>query len=156
MPRYARPDKRIRPLLLIILVVVAAYGGVVTWRRAHRPGGRWVGRTHCSWRGAPRVEIIPGLARTESIATVAHESVHVAECDSLGPVRYRWNTVFASSNLALEVPAYCAAARVRRQNGWSINTVKFTILGDMLAAMGDQLDSATIHHQLTAGCPELR
>jgi hypothetical protein len=102
------------------------------------------------------VEIIPGLARTESIAAVAHESVHVAECDSLGPVRYRWNTVFAASNLALEVPAYCAAARVRLRNGWSLNTVRSTVLDDMRAAMGDQLDSSTMYRALTAACAELK
>lgn len=102
------------------------------------------------------MEIIPGLARVESIATMAHESVHVAECDSLGPVRYRWNTLFAASNLALEAPAYCVAARVRLANGWSVTTVRSTVLGDMQAAMGDQLDSATIHRTLTATCPVLR
>lgn len=150
------PLRRARPGFLIALAVIAVFGAVSTWRRAHRPGGRWVGRTHCSWRGAPRVEIRPGLPRTESIAAVTHESVHVAECDSLGPIRYRWNTLFASSNLALEVPAYCVAARVRLKNGWSINTVKFTILEDMRAAMGDQLDSATLHRALAVSCPELR
>jgi hypothetical protein len=151
-----RPNFRARPALLIALVAVGAYGGIATWQRARRPAGRWVARTHCSWRGAPRVEIIPGLARTESIAAVAHESVHVDECRSLGPAKYRWNTLSAASNLALEVPAYCASARIRLANGWSINTVKSTVLTDMQAAMADQLDSATIHRALAAGCPVLR
>jgi hypothetical protein len=92
----------------------------------------------------------------ESIATVAHESVHVAECRNLGPARYRWNTVFAKSNLALEVPAYCASARVRLKAGWQLATVRSTIMEDMRAAMSDQLDSITIARAVASGCPELR
>jgi hypothetical protein len=115
-----------------------------------------VGRTHCSWIGKPRIEVTSGLARTESIATVAHEMVHVAECDSLGPVRYRWNTVFTASNLALEAPAYCASARVRLKNGWLLQTARSTAVDDMRSAMADQLDSATIHRALAQACPELK
>lgn len=99
--------------------------------------------------------IRPGLARVESIATVAHESVHVSECRALGPVRYRWNTMFAASNLALEAPAYCAAARVRLRQGWSLNTVRNTVLDDMLAAMGDAVDSTSIRSAMRRECPEL-
>ncbi|MEO5569236.1 MAG: hypothetical protein ABIR92_12135 [Gemmatimonadaceae bacterium] len=99
--------------------------------------------------------IRPGLARVESIATVAHESVHVEECRALGPVRYRWNTMFAASNLALEAPAYCAAARVRLTQGWSLNTVRMTVLDDMLAAMADGVDSTAIRAALRSKCPEL-
>lgn len=99
--------------------------------------------------------IRPGLARTESIATVSHESVHVAACKTLGPVRYRWKTLFASSNLALEAPAYCAAARTRLQQGWSLGTVRKTVLEDMLAAMSDVTDSATIQRVLVSSCPEM-
>ncbi len=100
--------------------------------------------------------IRPGLARVESIATVAHEAVHVNACKRLGPYRYRLSTLGAYSNLALESPAYCAAARIRLRNGWSINTVKSTVLTDMLAAMGDQLDSTAIHRELAVACPELK
>ena len=99
--------------------------------------------------------IRPGLARVESIATVAHESVHVEECRALGPVRYRWNTLFATSNLALEAPAYCAAARVRLKQGWSLNTVRKTVEEDMLAAMSDQVDVESIRRSLASTCPEI-
>jgi hypothetical protein len=101
------------------------------------------------------VTILPGISRPESIATVAHESVHVAECRDLGPVRYRWNTLFAASNLALEVPAYCAAARSRLKQGWTLATVRSTVLDDMRAAMSDAVDSTTIHQALRAGCRDL-
>lgn len=131
------------------------YASIATWRRANRPGGRWVGVTHCSWRGEPRVTIRPGLARVESIATVAHESVHVEECRSLGPVRYRWNTLFASSNLALETPAYCAAARVRLQHGWALTTVRQTVMQDMMSAMADVVDTAAVRRSLAFACPEI-
>jgi len=137
-------------------VTIAIFGAVSTWQRAHRPGGRWVGRTDCSWFGEPRITIRPGLARVESIATVAHERVHVGECRRLGPWRYRLSTLGAQSNLYLEAPAYCASARVRLKSGWLLPTAKSTAIGDMLAAMSDQLDSATIHRALTASCPELR
>jgi hypothetical protein len=137
-------------------VIIAIFGAVTTWQRWHRPGGRWVGRTHCSWFGEPRITIRPGLARVESIATVAHERIHVAECQRLGPVRYRMSTLGAQSNLYLEAPAYCAAARVRLRNGWSLATVRSTVMTDMLAAMGDQLDSATIHRSLADVCTELK
>jgi hypothetical protein len=147
---------RTRPGFLVALAIIGVFGGVSTWQRAHRLPGRWVGRTHCSWRGVARVEVIPGLTRVESIAAVTHESVHVEECAALGPVRYRWNTVFASSNLVLEAPAYCASARVRLANGWSVQTVKSTTLDDMRAAMGDQLDSAALYRGIVRVCPELR
>ncbi len=154
--RARSPLRRARPGFLVALTVIAVFGIVIEWRRAHRPPGRVVGRTHCSWIGKPRIELTPGLARTESIATLAHEQVHAAECDSLGPVRFRWNTIFAASNLALEAPAYCAAARVRLKSGWLLITTRSTVLGDMQAAMGDQLDSVTIHRALVQACPELR
>ena len=80
----------------------------------------------------------------------------MAECRALGPVRYRWSTLFAASNLALEVPAYCAAARVRLRDGWYLSTVKSTVLGDMRAAMGDQIDSVDLHRALIKECPELK
>lgn len=148
--------RRPRAALLVALAIVAGYASIATWQRMNRPGGRWVGRTHCSWFGQPRVEIRSGLAAVESIATAAHESVHVAECRDLGPIRYRWNTVIPSRNLALEIPAYCAAARVRLANGWHLSTVKSTVMGDMQAAMADQLDSLAMHRALVARCPELR
>jgi hypothetical protein len=154
--RARAPLNRTRPGFLVALAIIGIFGVISTWKRAHRLPGRWVGRTHCSWRGAPRVEIIPGLARSESLAAVAHEAVHVDECKDLGPTRYRWNTLFASSNLGLEAPAYCASARVRLASGWSIPTTRSTVLDDMIAAMGDQLDSATLHRALTEKCPELR
>lgn len=125
------------------------------WRRANRPGGRWVGQTHCSWVGEPRVTLRPGLARVESIATVAHESVHVAECRDLGPVRYRWATLSPAKNLALEAPAYCAAGRVRLRNGWSVTVVRETILDDMRSAMADGVDTAALRTAIVSSCPEL-
>jgi hypothetical protein len=137
------------------LAIVAAYGAVATWRRINRPGGRWVGRTDCAWFGEPTVTIRPGLARVESIATVAHERVHVEECRDLGPARYRWNTLFAASNLALESPAYCAAGHVRIASGWSPALVRETILGDMMAAMSDVADSGAIRQSLARRCPEI-
>ena len=142
-------------LLLALLAITVVYGSIATWKRLHRPGGRWVGRTDCAWFGEPVMTIRPGLARVESIATVAHEAVHVDECRSLGPVRYRWNTLSASSNLLLEAPAYCAAGRVRLRHGWSRALVRQTIVDDMLAAMADGVDSVTIAAALREACPDV-
>jgi hypothetical protein len=147
--------RRPRWLFLVLLATTIAYGAVATWKRSSRPGGRWVGRTDCAWFGEPVMTIRPGLARVESIATVAHEAVHVDECRTLGPVRYRWNTLSASSNLRLEAPAYCAAGRVRLRHGWSPALVRQTILYDMLAAMADGVDSVTIAAALHDACPEV-
>lgn len=63
--------------------------------------------------------------------------------------------MFAASNLALEAPAYCAAARVRLRQGWSLGTVKRTVLDDMLAAMADGVDSTAIRSALRGHCPDL-
>ena len=54
------------------------------------------------------------------------------------------DSAIAASNLALEVPAYCAAARSRLKQGWSLATVRSTVLDDMRAAMSDAVDSTTI------------
>lgn len=144
---------RPRPILLVLLAIAVVYGSVVTWRRVTRPG-RWVGYTDCSWRGKPRVVVRSGLRPIDSLAVAAHESVHAAECEELGPIRYRWRTLFASSNLALETPAYCAGARVRARLNGDTAFVRMTIPIDMIAAMGDVIDSATIVRSIAKSCPE--
>jgi hypothetical protein len=147
----ARPH----PFLLAALAITLVYGGVAAWKRANRPPGRWVGITNCTWTTPPTITIRPGLRPIDSIATFAHESVHAAACKELGPLRYRWATLRAKSNLALEVPAYCAGARSRmRQNGDTM-FVRITMPIDMMAAMGDDIDSATIARSIAESCPEL-
>lgn len=148
------PVRRPHPALVALLLVTIVYGSVMTWRRMTRPAGRWVGYTECAWRGSPRITIRPGLRRTDSLATFAHESVHAAQCAELGPVRYRWRTLFAQSNLALEAPAYCAGARSRVERSRDTSFERQTIPIDMIAAMGDGLDSATIVRSLVANCPQ--
>ena len=146
--------RRPHPILLGLLAITVIYGGAALWGRLHRQPGRWVGYTDCAWRGKPRIVIRGGLKRIDSLAVVAHESVHAAECEQLGPIRYRWQTLFAASNLALETPAYCAGARVRARLSGDTSFVRLTIPIDMIAAMGDVVDSATIVKNLTRLCPE--
>jgi len=147
--------RRPNPLLLAALAITLVYGGFAGWKRANRPAGRWVGITDCNWFGDPTITIRPGLKKVDSIATFAHESVHAAECRSLGPLRYRLATLRPKSNLALEAPAYCEGARSRvKQNGDTM-FVRITMPIDMMAAMGDELDSATIHRTIAESCPEL-
>jgi hypothetical protein len=142
------------PILLVLLAVTVVYGSVATWRRLNRPPGRWVGYTNCAWRGKSRVVVRSGLRSIDSLAVAAHESVHAAECEELGPIRYRWRTLFASSNLALETPAYCAGARVRARLNGDTAFLRMTIPIDMIAAMGDVIDSATIVRSIAKSCPE--
>lgn len=152
--RLPRVTRRPHPALLVLLAITIVFGSVATWRRMSRPGGRWVGYTQCAWRGKPRIVVRAGLRPVESLGVVAHESVHAAQCDSLGPIRYRWNTIFAASNLALETPAYCAGARARTRLTGDTAFDRTTIPINMLAAMGDEVDSATIHASLVATCRE--
>jgi hypothetical protein len=148
------PARRPHPLLLLLLAATIVYGSVAAWRRMNRQPGRWVGYTECSWRGRPRIVVWSGLRRIDSLAVIAHESVHVAECEQLGPVRYRWRTMFAASNLALETPAYCAGARERARLNGDTAFLRMTTAPDMIAAMGDVIDSATIVRSIAANCPE--
>lgn len=144
-----------RPLLLIALAVAVCFGSLAAWRSAHRPPGHWVGITDCSWRGAPRVTIRPGMRREDSVAAAAHESVHVAECSRLGPFRYRWNTLFAASNLALETPAYCAGERTRIRTPRDSSYARQAVIDNMMSAMSDRVDSLTMVAALRRECPEL-
>jgi hypothetical protein len=145
--------RRPHPILLAVLALTLLYGSIATWRRANRPPGRWVGITNCAWKGSPRVTIRAGLRRVDSIAAMAHESVHVAECRDLGPLRYRWNTMFAESNLALETPAYCAGGRSRISLNHDTAFIRATIIEDMMAAMGDVVDSGRVIRAVRAECP---
>jgi hypothetical protein len=146
--------RRPHPALLALLAITIIYGSVATWRRMNRPPGRWVGYIECAWRGKPRIVVRQGLSQMESVAVHAHEAVHAAQCEQLGPLRYRWRTVFAASNLALETPAYCEGARVRARISGDTTFDRNTIPTNMLSAMGDVLDTATILRSLEATCPE--
>src|SRR3954468_1937018 len=156
MSASSRPHMRRRPhpVLLVVLALTLVYGSIATWRRAHRPAGRWVGVTSCEWFGEPRITIRPGLRPAAAAGAAAHEAVHAAQCRQLGPARYRWRTMFAASNLALEAPAYCAGARARVRITGDSAFERTTIPIDMLAAMGDVVDSVAIMRALGASCPE--
>jgi hypothetical protein len=146
--------RRPHAALLALLAVTVLYGSIALWRRASRPGGRWVGYMECSWVGKPRIVVRDSLGPVETVAVTAHESVHAAQCDSLGPLRYRWRTLFAESNLALETPAYCEGARVRTRLTRDTVFDRLTMHGNMVAAMGDALDSATIARAIVSTCRE--
>jgi hypothetical protein len=151
--RLTYSGRKPHPVLVGALAVTLLYGAVAAWRHAKRPPGRWVGITDCSWRGAPLVTIRGGLRPIDSVAAVAHESVHVAECRRLGPLQYRWQTLFPASNLALETPAYCAGARSRVGLDHDTAFIRATIIEDMTAAMADVVDSSTIIASVARECP---
>jgi hypothetical protein len=149
-----RDSRRPHPLLVVLLVITLAYGGVATWRRANRPPGRWVGITDCAWRGAPRVTIRPGQRAKDYKAPVAHQNLHLAQCRQHCPQPNRWRTVMAASNLALETPAYCAGARSRVNQNHDTIFIRATIVDDMMAAMADVIDSVAIKRSIARECPE--
>jgi hypothetical protein len=148
-----RSGRRPHALLLVALAIAVAYGSLTAWQRATRPS-RWVGTTECAWRGKPRVRVRSGLRPVDSTAVLAHERVHAAQCEALGPVRYRWRNLFAMSKLALETPAYCAGARERARLSGDTTLVRMTMTLDITAAMADVIDSVSIARSIASTCPE--
>jgi hypothetical protein len=111
--------------------------------------------TECPWRGPARVTMRPHVTPADTVPVRRHEAVHAAQCDSLGPVRYRMTNLTAKGRLSLEAPAYCAGARARQEMGVSEILVRERLRDDARAAFFDLLDSATVLRALRAHCPEL-
>jgi hypothetical protein len=142
-----------RRVLLLLLGAVASYGALVWRDRASRPA-RWVGVTECGWRGTPRVVVRSGLRPIDSAAVDAHERVHADQCKALGPLKYRWRNLSGAGKLGLEVPAYCAGARARARTPRDTVFVRNTMTADLLVALADVVDSATILRSVAWACPE--
>jgi len=149
-----KPYLRVRWPLWGVLVVVVAAGGVSTWRRLTRETVV-LATTTCPFRGEPRVVISPGVTSTDSAPVRVHEGVHAAQCDSLGPVRYRLRNLFPGGKLALEAPAYCAAAAVRLRAGLDSALVRDRLRSDISEALRDVADSAAVDAALRAHCPAI-
>jgi hypothetical protein len=142
-----------RRVLLLLLGIVGSYGALVWRDRSARPA-RWVGVTECGWRGSPKVIVRGGLRPIDSVAVDAHERVHAEQCKALGPVRYRWRNLTGAGKLGLEVPAYCAGARVRARTPRDTAFVRSTMTADLLVALADVVDSTTIVRAVDWACPE--
>ena len=143
-----------RPWLWVLLIVVAAWGGISTWRRASR-ATEILATTTCPFAGEPRVVMSASVAADDSAFVRVHENVHAAQCRALGPIRYRWRNLFAGGKLALEAPAYCAAAVARIRAGLDSARVVDRLRDDAVEALSNVADSATVLRALHTHCPAL-
>ena len=94
----------------------------------------------------------PTIAADDSAFVRVHENVHAAQCRAFGPVRYRWKNLFASGKLALEAPAYCAAAIARVSAGLDSASVSSRLRDDATEALSNIADSATVVAALHEYC----
>jgi hypothetical protein len=145
---------RVRPVFLISLLVVAAWGGRVWWLRAHR-AARTVAYTTCPFRGPARVVIRTDIQPWDTLAVRVHEEVHAAQCRDLGPVRYRLRSLTANGKLSLEAPAYCAAARARLAVEHDREYASDRLHTDMIEGLSDVADSGAVKEALARECPEI-
>jgi hypothetical protein len=127
----------------VLLIAVAIWGGVSTWRRVTR-ATEILATTTCPFRGEPRVVMSPTVAADDSAFVRVHENVHAAQCRALGPIRYRWRNLFARGKLALEAPAYCAAAAARLRAGLDSARVISRLRDDATEALSNVADSVAV------------
>lgn len=111
--------------------------------------------TECPFRGEPVIVIGASVAPEDSVPVRIHEEVHAGQCRSLGPVRYRWRNLFASGKLALEAPAYCAAAAARLSAGLDSARVSARLRDDATEALSNVADSGVVLAALRLYCPEI-
>lgn len=137
-----------------VLVAVAVWGGIATWRRANRDT-QILATTVCPFRGPPRIVISADAAPDDTAFVRVHENVHAAQCRDLGPIRYRWKNVFASGKLELEAPAYCAAAVARIRAGLDSARVASRLRDDAVEALSNVADSVAVIGALRAHCPQI-
>lgn len=135
--------------------MIAVWGGIATYRRATR-ATQILATTTCPLRGEPRVVIAADVAPEDSMPVRVHEEVHAAQCKELGAIRYWVRNLSAAGKLQLEAPAYCAAAVARMRAGMDSARVVSRLLDDVVEAMRDVADSASVIAALRSACPGLR
>ena len=143
-----------RPFLWLMLFLVATWGAISVWQRAHRET-LVLATTTCPFFGEPEIVISAEVVAVDSAPVRAHEEVHAAQCRSLGPWRYRWQNVRANGKLALEAPAYCAGASVRLAAGQDSGRVRIRLIENAFEALGNLADSSTIRRSLREACPAI-
>lgn len=111
--------------------------------------------TECPWRSPARVTLTKLVSPEDSLPVMAHEREHAAQCDTLGPLRYRMRNVTARGRMSLEAPAYCAGARQRIRMGHSRARVRERLLDDVTSAFHGRLDAADVVAALIAACPDV-
>lgn len=144
----------VNPALAVALLVVLGWSvPKMLSLRATRASA--LAYTECPWRGPARVTLRPVVTARDSVPVRRHEEVHAAQCDSLGPARYRLTNLTARGRLSLEAPAYCAGARARLELGVPPALVRERLRDDARAAFHDALDSAVVDGALRQACPDL-
>lgn len=145
---------RVRWPLLALLGVVVIWGGVSAWRRARRET-EILAVTTCPFFGPPRTTMGANVAPDDTAFVRVHEEVHAAQCRQYGPFAYRWRNVIPKGKLALEVPAYCAAARARLRIGMDTVRVRDRLIDDVTEALSDVADSSRVLAALRENCGEI-
>lgn len=146
--------RRIRALLVVALAVAVGWYiprmTVLADTRAEA-----LAYTDCPWRSAARVTLTPRVLPEDSLPVLAHEQVHAAQCDALGPLRYRIRNLTAKGRMSLEAPAYCAGARERLRLGWRLRRVRERLVDDATSAFHGKLAPREIVKALSAACPDV-
>ncbi len=145
---------RANPVLVAVLLVVIGWS-VPKMLSLRATRATALAYTECPWRGHARVTVQAHVPSADTFPVRRHEEVHAAQCDSLGPLRYRLTNLTAKGRLSLESPAYCAGARARREMGIGRMLVRERLRDDARAAFFPALDSATVVTALRNTCPEL-
>lgn len=145
---------RVRPLFWGLLALVAAWGGVATWRRVTRPT-ELLATTTCPLFGEPRIVIGANVAADDSAFVRIHEEMHASQCRQFGAMHYWALNLTARGKLDLEAPAYCVAAAFRLHSGQDSSRVSERLHDDITDALRNVADSAAIAAALRVSCPEI-
>jgi hypothetical protein len=145
---------KVSPWLLAALLAVLAWGGKVTWDRAHR-AARNVAWTTCPFFGDPVVRMVSDIPFYDTLVTRVHEEKHAEQCRQMGPIRYRMRSLTSAGKLSVETPAFCAAAVARLTVDADSQYVSDRLHTDMIEGLADILDSTTIKAALMRECPAI-
>jgi len=146
--------RRARPALLVALLVAIGWSvpRILSFRATRATA---LAVTECPWWGPPRVTVRATVTPRDTFPVRRHEQVHAAQCDSLGPARYRITNLTSKGRLSLEAPAYCAGARARLQMGVTPMLVRERLRDDAVAAFHGDLDSTAVFAALGRWCGDL-
>lgn len=142
---------RVRWPYWCVFIVIAAWGGIATYRRVTRET-TVLATTTCPFRGEPRIIIAPDVEPEDSMPVRVHEEIHAAQCRQLGAVKYWMSNLTSAGKLRLEAPAYCAAAEARIRVGMDSARVASRLRDDVIEAMSAVADSSTVLAALRRTC----
>jgi hypothetical protein len=126
--------KGYRTRILLAVAFLVAVMGVNRLIFASPGASNALAYTECPFRGPARVRVLAGVASEDTFPVRRHEEMHMAQCDSLGPWKYRWRNLTARGRLTLEAPGYCAGAEARLRQGMDTARVRERLHDDAIAA----------------------